>query len=113
MPAGAEAPVPDLKDLRGNWPRIVVVQAVDQRGKGLDVGRQPRETENRLAIRNGKIAIRSEQVCIPVSKVGQEQDARQCWVKTLQAECGDHSIGVSDGFRLDYSEKSARVVNRL
>ncbi len=71
MPAGAEAALPDLKDLRGDWPGIVVVQAVDQRGKGLDIRCQPWKTENRLAIGNGKIAIRSEQARITVSQVGQ------------------------------------------
>ena len=74
MPAGAEVAVRNLKDLRGNRPGIVVVQAMDQGGKGLDVGRQPREKENRLAIRNGKIAVRSEQIRIAVAKVRQEQD---------------------------------------
>ena len=74
MPADAEVPVGNLKNLRGDRPGIVVIQAMHQWGKGLDVCRQPREEEDCLAIRNGKIAVRSKQIRITVAELRQEQD---------------------------------------
>ena len=113
MPGDAEVVFSDLKNLRRDRPRIVVVQAEDQGGKGLDVRRQSWKTKNRLAIRHGEVAVPSEQIRVPVTKIGQKQDRGEGGVKTLQAKGGDHSSGVSDDFRLDDSEKPARVVDRL
>jgi len=90
-----------------------VVQAEDQGGKGLDVRRQSWETKNRLAIRDGEVAVRSEQIRVTVTKIGQKQDRGEGGVKTLEAQGGDHSSGVSDDFRLDDSEKPTRMVDSL
>ena len=76
MPAGAEVPIRILKDFRGDWPWIVVIQTVHQGGKGLDIGGQSREKENGAAIRNGKKAVRSEQIRVTIAKVRQEQNRR-------------------------------------
>ena len=113
MATDSEMAVCDLKNFGGDRPGIVVVQAVDQCGKGLDVCRQPRKTEDRSAIRNRKIAVRSKQIRIPVADIGQEQDRRERRIKTLKSKCSDHSVGVSDDFRLHYSEKAASVVESL
>ena len=76
MAAGAEVAVGNLKNLRGDRPWIVVVQAVHQGGKGLDIGGQSREKENGPAIRNRKKAVRSEQIRVAIAKVRQEQNRR-------------------------------------
>ena len=103
----------DLENLRRDRPGIVVVQAEDQGGKGLDIRRQSRETKNGPAIRDGEIAVRPEQICVPVTKLGQEQNRGEGGIKTLEAKRGDHSGGVSDDFRLDDSEKPTCMVNSL
>ena len=75
MPADTEASIRDLKNLRGDRPRIVVVEAVHQRGKGLDVRRQTREKEDGLPIWDRKVAVGSEQISITIADIRQEQDA--------------------------------------
>jgi hypothetical protein len=69
LPASTEVSVRNFKNLRGNRPGVVVVQAMHQRGEGLDVGRQAREKEDRSTIWNGKIAVWAEQIRIAVAEV--------------------------------------------
>src|ERR1700676_332361 len=65
-PAGAEVAMGNLKNLRRDRPGIVVIEAVNQGGKGLDVRGQAGEKVNRLAIGHRKIAVRSEQIRIVI-----------------------------------------------
>jgi len=76
MSAGTEVAVGNLKDLRGDRPWIVVVQAEHQGGKRLDICGQSWEKENGAAIRNGNKAVRSKQIRVAIAKVRQEQNRR-------------------------------------
>jgi hypothetical protein len=69
LPVHAQFSIDDLKNLNGDRPRIVVVQAMDQRSKGLDVRSQPGQEKYRSTVWDGKVTIGSEQVGISVAQL--------------------------------------------
>src|SRR6478672_8124468 len=98
--------VGNLKNFRRDWPGIVVIKAMYQGGKGLDVSGQAGEEKHRLAVRNRTKAVRPEQIRIAVGDLWQKQNRRKGGVRVFGSESGDYSARISNHFRPDSSQKA-------